>query len=254
MLKAERQDAMVELTDELQNLSIKEAAERLGVSEMTARRDLDDLAEEGRVARVRGGAQSLKPRESPVLQRERSQREKSVLHVAEKQAIGALAATLVEANDTLFLGTGTTVEAMAAQLPPVHLRVITNSLPVLSLLEQREDVDLYLLGGFFRRRMGAVVGSVAEATMERFGVSKAFIGVNGIAGGHAYTSTTEAGDVQRIALDQASQRYLLADPSKFDRRDFYSFYDLADVDAVVAGPGFSAEAKAAVEQYAPVIE
>ena len=69
---------------------------------------------------------------------------------------------LIEEGSTIFLGTGTTVEQMASMLPAFRLRIVTNSLSVFNLLEAREDCDLCLVGGMYRRRTAAFVGPTAE--------------------------------------------------------------------------------------------
>lgn len=253
MLKSERQDALARLTDELRTLTVRDAAERLDISEMTVRRDFDELAEQGRVRRVRGGARTCSQGRSLTISREFTRTEKQLLHVEEKRAIGRAAAELVDEGDTLFLGNGTTVEAMAAELPDCRLRIVTNSLPIFSTLDERADIELFLLGGLYRPGTGALVGPIAEEALANMGLAKAFVGVNGIHENKAFASNMEACALQRAALEAADRRYLLADASKFDRRDFFSFYDLDDLTAIVSDPGLADEARASAEQYTTVL-
>ncbi len=65
-------------------------------------------------------------------------------------------------------------------LPAFRLRIVTNSLSVFNLLEAREDCDLCLVGGMYRRRTAAFVGPMAEDTLRALGIDAAFIGTNGI--------------------------------------------------------------------------
>ncbi len=253
MLKSERQDALVRLTDEHRNLSVRAAARLLDISEMTVRRDLDELAEAGRLVRVRGGATSAAPAHGLTLSRERTRTERQLLHREAKREIGARAATLVSEGDTVFLGSGTTVEAMAANLPDLTLRVVTNSLPIFAVLEERSGMELFLLGGLYRPGTGALMGPLAEETLSRMGVTKAFVGVNGIHEDKAYASNMDACALQRVALDAADERYLLADASKFDRRDFYSFYSLDGLTAVVSEGDLPEAVRTATEQYTAVL-
>lgn len=121
------------------------------------------------------------------------------------------------------MGPGTTVEQMASILPAFRLRIVTNSLSVFNLLEAREDCDLCLVGGMYRRRTAAFVGPMAEDTLRALGIDAAYIGANGILDGDVSTSNMEEGRIQQLALSKADSRYLIADSSKIGKRDFYTF-------------------------------
>jgi len=100
----ERQNNIVTLLSRQGRLSVADIVEQFKVSEATARRDLETLADQGKVQRVHGGALPIKqaPPELPILQREQQQ-------ATAKQRIGAAAAALVRNGETVFLGSGTTV-------------------------------------------------------------------------------------------------------------------------------------------------
>lgn len=253
MIKAERQDRVRQLLEAQGTVSVKEISDALGVSDMTIRRDLEELANLGEIERVHGGARSANGRSRSMLRREYSHTEKRTKHAEEKLQIARAAVSLIEEDSTVFLGTGTTVEQMASILPSFHLRIITNSLSVFNLLENREDCELCLVGGMYRRRTAAFVGPTAESTLEALGIDTAFIGANGILGGGVSTSNMEEGHIQHLAFGKADARYLIADSSKIGKRDFYTFYHLSDLDAVVCEPEISAEDRAAVEEYTRVI-
>ena len=100
-----------------------------------------------------------------MLRHEYSHSEKRTKHAEEKLQIARRAVELIEEGSTIFLGTGTTVEQMASMLPTFRLRIVTNSLSVFNLLEAREDCELCLVGGMYRRRTAAFVGPTAEDTL-----------------------------------------------------------------------------------------
>lgn len=114
-----------------------------------------------------------------MLRHEYSHSEKRTKHAEEKLQIARRAVELIEEGSTIFLGTGTTVEQMASMLPAFRLRIVTNSLSVFNLLEAREDCELCLVGGMYRRRTAAFVGPTAEDTLRALGIDAAFIGANG---------------------------------------------------------------------------
>ena len=158
MIKAERQDKVRQLLEEQGTVSVKEISDALGVSDMTIRRDLEELASLGEIERVHGGARSAQSRPHAMLRHEYSHSEKRTKHAEEKLQIARRSVELIEEGSTIFLGTGTTVEQMASMLPAFRLRIVTNSLSVFNLLEAREDCELCLVGGVYRRRTAAFVG------------------------------------------------------------------------------------------------
>lgn len=97
---------------------------------------------------------------------------------------------------------------------------MTNSLSVYNLLEAREDCDLCLVGGMYRRRTAAFVGPTAEDALRALGIDAAFIGANGILDSDVSTSNMEEGRIQQLAFSKADSRYLIADSSKIGRRYF----------------------------------
>ena len=247
MIKAERQDKVRQLLEEQGTVSVKEISDALGVSDMTIRRDLEELASLGEIERVHGGARSAQSRPHAMLRHEYSHSEKRTKHAEEKLQIARRAVELIE------VGTGTTVEQMASMLPAFRLRIVTNSLSVFNLLEEREDCDLCLVGGMYRRRTAAFVGPTAEDTLRALGIDAAFLGANGILDGDVSTSNMDEGRIQQLAFSKADSRYLIADSSKIGKRDFFTFCRLDSLDAVVCEPSITAEDRTAIEEHTQVI-
>ena len=130
---------------------------------------------------------------------------------------------------------------------------MTNSLSAFSLLEAREDCELCLVDGMYRRRTAAFVGPMAGDALRALGIDTAFIGANGILDGYVSTSNMDEGRSQQLAFSKADARYLIADSSRMGRRDFCTFCRLDSLDAVVCEPGIAAEDRAAIEEHAQVI-
>ncbi|WP_345320754.1 DeoR/GlpR family DNA-binding transcription regulator [Candidatus Villigracilis proximus] len=123
----ERQQKLTRLLEQTGRLSVSQICDHFGVSEATARRDLETLSEQGKLQRVHGGAITVEqaPPELPILERETEQPD-------EKLRVGRAAAALIADNETVFLGSGTTVLEVARNVRNRrNLTVITNSLPVL---------------------------------------------------------------------------------------------------------------------------
>ncbi len=253
MIKAERQDRIRQLLVGQGTVSVKEISDSLGVSDMTIRRDLEELSSAGDIERVHGGARCVRNRTRSMLRHEYTHNEKRKQHAEEKLQIARTAVSLIEEDMTVFLGVGTTVEQMAAVLPPLHLRIITNSLSVFNILEERDDCELCLVGGMYRRRTGAFVGPIAEMALKTIGVDAAFIGANGVLGNDVSTSNMDEGNIQKMAFGKADSRYVIADSSKIGKRDFYTFCSLTDLDGLVCEAGIAPEQRQAVDEFTKVI-
>lgn len=172
----DRQANIVNLLARQGRLSVAEIVEQFRVSEATARRDLEALAEQGKLQRVHGGALAVKqaPPELPILQREQEQ-------FFEKQRIGQAAAALVQEGETVFLGSGTTVLEVARSLRSrQNLTVITNSLPVMNTLANLPGITLVALGGMLRPSELSFIGHITEQALAEVRADKVIIGVHAI--------------------------------------------------------------------------
>jgi DeoR/GlpR family transcriptional regulator of sugar metabolism len=173
-------------------------ASELGVTEDMIRRDLRDLSEAGICQRVYGGAVPLAP-ETPLVQRLGE-------HVEEKNALAGLAISLVKANQTIFLDSGSTNEAIALCLPQnLNLTVVTNAPLVAAALAGRTDLTLMTVGGRVDPKSGAAVGASAIREIQMIQADLCFLGacsVN-VEGGVAAFDPDEA-DVKRAFVRSSS--------------------------------------------------
>ncbi|CAN5283808.1 MAG: DeoR/GlpR transcriptional regulator [Euzebyales bacterium] len=187
-------------------------AERFGVSEMTIRRDLDELAKRGLVQRVRGGA--LEP---GCLRHEPPFHESTSSRMAEKERVGRAAARMVRPGDTVIIDVGTTALQLARYLHGREgLTVVTNNLAVYEELMPDEAIDILLLGGMVRRNYRSLVGFLTEDCLRGIRADLAFIGISGISDDLALLDSTVEEIPGKRAMVRASQHVvLLADGAKF---------------------------------------
>lgn len=251
MLKSQRHEQLMDLCSQRGVISVRQAAKIFGISEMTVRRDFDELASTGAVVREHGGirlpevAQSV-PSEIPYF-------DKLAVRQSEKQRIAQAACALIETDDTVFLGPGSTCAAIARALPPVRLRIVTNSIIALNMLQIHPGLEVCCLGGQYRRRSGSFIGPVAEDSLAPLGIDKCFIGTNGVMSGVISCSNLEEGRLQALACDRAASRFLVCDSSKLDQLDFYNFYNLDRIDSVITDAGASDEQRFAIESATSLI-
>jgi DeoR/GlpR family transcriptional regulator of sugar metabolism len=210
---SERQKQILELLSRKGNLSVLEIAEQFSISEATARRDLNTLADEGKIQRFFGGALltlRAKP-EEPILRRTHDQEE-------EKERIGRAAADQVQDGETIFLGSGTTVVQVAKNLKGKKLTVITNSLPVINLMSDYEGINLITLGGEFRASERSFIGHITEQSLQELRADKVIIGIHAISLEQGLTNDF----MQETLTDRAILRLgmkviIAADHTKFER-------------------------------------
>lgn len=264
MLKNERQRSILDLCEQYGVITVKFIQSQLDVSDMTIRRDLDELAEHHRLIRVHGGAQSIRSDEIATSERcneetdartimELSHLEKKEISIEEKRYIARNAVEKIKTGDTIFLGSGTTIELMTNYINDEKLRIVTNSLPVFNFLEGKKSLELYLVGGLYRKTTGAFVGSIANEAIQKLSIEKAFVGVNGIINNQVSTFSIEEGKFQQLVLHNAKEKYLVADAHKFEHGDFYNFYDLDKIDGLFTDYTISSELKKQYQQYTNII-
>jgi DeoR/GlpR family transcriptional regulator of sugar metabolism len=197
----------------------------LGVSGMTVRRDLQTLAEAGKVIRTYGGA-AMAGRIS--FEFEFLKRVKQ--HAAAKAAIGASAAALIEDGQSVLVDSGTTTLALARCLHgKQNLTVITTSLPMASHLQYDQQIAVLLLGGYVRAGSPDLAGALTEANLETLHADVAFIGADGIdTRGAVYNHSPEVARMLTKMAAAASRVYVVADHSKLGRTALWRFGHLRD--------------------------
>ncbi len=210
----ERQQQILQLLNREQRISVTEICEHLSISEATARRDLEALAEQGKLQRVHGGAILLEqaPPELPILERETEQAQ-------EKVRIGRAAADLIADNETVFLGSGTTILEVARNLRGRrNLTVITNSLLVLNTLTGLTEITVIALGGMLRDTELSFIGHITEQALAEVRADKVLIGARAISLEQGLTNDYLPETMtDRAILKVGRETIIVADHTKVNR-------------------------------------
>jgi DeoR family transcriptional regulator, fructose operon transcriptional repressor len=218
-------------------------AQDLNVSEMTIRRDLTELAQQGKVKRVRGGVRVL--RRTDALALTPTDRQAQTEH-----AIAEAAADQIADGETIFLDNGSTALALAQalrrrELP--NLRVVTNAVAVSALLCS-DSASVIQLGGEVRGT-GAVVGQQAIRLIEAMRFDRCFLcadGYNvefGISGKHLPEI-----EVKRAAMQHATRIALIAESSGWGKQSMLRIANLRDIHCLVTDDALDAQARSAMAE------
>jgi DeoR family fructose operon transcriptional repressor len=225
-----RRKAMLEIIHSQDELSVKDLATKLAISEITIRRDLTILAEKGLISRTHGGAMKPDTEKRPV---DFAGKQRS--HNEHKEYIGSLAARYISDNDVIFMDCGSTVFTLCQHLIQLNsLTVITNSLPVVAEFLAYPQIKVNLVGGEVDHQRRAVHGLVALEHMARYRANKAFVGIDGIslANGLMAQSETEAETTKAMA-SRATETFLLCDSSKIEKEAYLQFAPLSLIQHLV---------------------
>lgn len=231
---AERQSRIVEMVMAQGAVTIADICEAFGVSDMTARRDLNELDRRGLLRRVHGGAVANFGRsyEPPFTTRATKQQEAKI-------SIGRRAAELIYDGDSVALDVGTTtLEIVPGLVGKKNLTIVTSCLQianrVVDLLSLEIDARLILTGGIVRPRELSLIGALAEHTYRELHVDKAFIGIGGISLEDGLTEYNfEDAQIKKMLIQSAKEKIVVADGSKFGVTTFASVAPLEAVDIVV---------------------
>jgi DeoR/GlpR family transcriptional regulator of sugar metabolism len=243
-LAAERLTQMCAILRTSHVARVEELSERLEVSPATVRRDLSELEERGLVRRVHGGAVSIESRlDEPLFD------DKTSLAASEKRGIAGMAATMINAADTIYLDGGSTVLELASLLKErTDITVVTNSLRA-GIELSGIGPHLIMTGGTLRRRSQTVVGGLSQSVLGEIHVDKAFMGTIGIALNEGLTTTnTDEAFTKKLAMSRASQVVLLADSSKIGVVSFAHAGDIGDIDTLITDANAPAEFVSKLEE------
>jgi DeoR family transcriptional regulator, fructose operon transcriptional repressor len=226
MMVGERRRKIVDVLQSDDRAQVGELAARFGVSQSTIRRDLQLLSESGVVERTHGGV-------LPPSRFEPSFGQKETENRGQKRAISRAAAELVQPGHTVFLDSGTTTLELARELRIRNdITIASNSVPIAVELANR--VRLILTGGSVKESTLALVGPIAERSIEQMHVDIAFIGMNGVSSEAGFTTPTWEEAATKVRMIRAGRlAVVLADSSKLGTVTFAHVARPDEVDLLI---------------------
>jgi DeoR family transcriptional regulator, glycerol-3-phosphate regulon repressor len=225
----ERQESILDLLRSEGRVEVEGLSMRFDVTSQTIRKDLAELCDRGLAARTHGGARRLET----VANRE--YHERRMVQGPQKEAIAALAASLIPDHCSVSLNIGTTTEQVARALAGhTGLVVISNNINIITQLLPARMKELILVGGAVRPADGAIVGEDAVEFISRYKVDYAVIGASALdPDGAILDYDAREVSVARAILRNSRQRICVCDGSKFDQSAPVRICDVGDLDYFV---------------------
>ena len=235
MLTTHRKQQILSLLKRNGQVIAKDVSQSMGVSEDTIRRDLRELAQEGLLQRVHGGALPASPAVADFAGRE-------LLTPDGKVAIGRAAARMIQPGQVVILDGGTTARQVARHIPlDLKATVVTHSPTIALELVNHPDVEVILIGGRMFKHSVVAVGSAAIEAIAQIHADTYFMGVTGI---HPKTGLTtgdyEEAAVKRALSHAAAETIVLASSEKLNAASPYAVISLAETSGIITEQGAAA--------------
>lgn len=238
-----RHAAILDLLKEDQQVNVRDLAQRLSVSEMTVRRDMARLEDQGFLVRTHGGG--VTTGKLNFLHSTMPEMNVSV----EKTAIGKLAASLVKPEQTIMLDAGTTALQVALNLPQdTGITVATVSLCVAQAL-YGSGLDILLIGGYLRKEFPSMYGPMTEKALADFHVDILFAGCDGASSTEGfYIGDLYLSNLEKAMIRIANNVVIVAESEKFKRRAFVRYAKPENIHCIVTDSGLSDEDRKCLEE------
>jgi DeoR family ulaG and ulaABCDEF operon transcriptional repressor len=240
VLERERHHLILKIVAERSFASVGDLVELLSASEATIRRDINSLAERGEIKRIRGGAESLKPRHQAHLVGVPFAMNQAI-NVPQKRAIARAAAALISPGESIIINGGTTTFALVEFLSDQELDILTNSFPIAAQLLATSGNRITLPGGTIFREQNVVLSPYENDSIENFLGDKLFTSCYGVNRFGIMEADPLIVQAQRKLLKRSEKVVVMADSTKLKRKSSMVVAALKDITTLITDSGASAE-------------
>ena len=232
MLAEDRRAYILKLLENRSSVTVTELSTAFGLSEVSVRKLLSCMEQEGLIKRTWGGAVSA----YGSLQ-EFSHKEKEPVRLAEKISIARAAYDCIADGDAVFIDCGTTTIHLARLIrtgKKRNLMVATTGLNIAMELAEAEDISVIVIGGELRHRILSCTGTFAENMLRTMFFDKGFISGNHLTLEHGFTTpSVQEAKLKRMIMDNCKEHYITIDYTKFGDDSLSLVAPIAELDAVV---------------------
>jgi DeoR family ulaG and ulaABCDEF operon transcriptional repressor len=244
MLEKQRQQLILDILSEHRFSSVRTLSDQLNSSEATIRRDINKLAKQDKLRKIRGGAELLNPGERtshrPQLKGSTFLVDKEK-HTDTKRLIARKAVSLCEDGESIIINGGSSTYMMGEFLAGRQLNILTNSFYLAHDLMDNSDNQVTLPGGEIYRRQGIILSAFENDTIQYYHGTKMFMGTPGIGEFGVMESDPLLIRAEQKLRKQADQLIILADSSKLGNRSNFIFETLDNVDVLITDSNASRE-------------
>lgn len=209
-------------------VTVNELVEKLNVTRMTINRYLNYLNDQNLIIKTHGGAVI-----NDTLKIDLAYIERRNINSKEKKYIAKIAANLINDGDIIFISPSTTNELILKYIGKKRIRVYTNSLYIFQTYKNNKNIELFLIGGYFRNSSGSFYGDITEKIIDFLNFDIAFFSANGILDNSVTILSKNESNLQNKIIKKSKQNYLLIDYTKFDQKKLYEISKLNKFTAVL---------------------
>lgn len=226
-------------------VKVSELADALGVTQTTIRKDLKFLEAQGVLQRAHGSAISPSQQIMDI-----NLSAKKLINFEAKQKIAQKAASLIEADDSILIASGSTITLFAEALKPKgRLNIVSISVNISAQLGDVPGITVMQVGGILYTNTFSVLGAEASNTIENLFCSKVFFGVDGIDLEYGLTcGTGEEARITKKMMQSSQTKIVLSDSSKIGQRGFARICEVEEIDILITDSGISEEARQRIEK------
>ena len=232
--KSERMKTIIQILQNCNGASIQHLANKLDVSEMTIRRDLDVLHSNKLITLIKGVA-IFNSQDTSLYKKEYNLSVENVKHTPEKIKIGQMAASLIKPNDVVIIDSGTTTYFLAKAIPEnIPLTVISYNMNILTEIYKKNNCKIICPGGYYHSNIQMFQSPEGISLISRTCANKAFVSAAGISNKLDVTCVEQYEiDTKKSIIKAAMTKVLLVDSTKFDKICPAMFATISDFDIII---------------------
>ncbi len=232
-----RESEIVQLVDQERKILVKDLATRLNVSEVTIRKDLDKLESCGIIIRRHGYA--LKKNTADITNR-------LSINYETKCRIAKKACSLIDDNETVIIGSGSTCALLAEEIAKSKpgVTIITNSIYIVDHVSKLGNNKVILLGGEYQKDAQVMIGPLVRSCVKQYFVNKIFLGTDGYMKNVGFMgSNTLRTEAIATMAESASNVIILTDSSKFNKKGLLVQFRESQIYQIITDKGISDDLK-----------
>lgn len=238
----QRQDKIIEILTKRKKVEVNTLSEKLGVSKVTIRKDLNILEEQGLLKHTHGFAVLSDPQDLKV---------RLTVNYCQKIKIAKKAAELVSDGDTIMIESGSVCALLAKVLGESrkHITIITISCFIADFVSSYSNIQVFLTGGKFQTGSKVLVGSLAKDLLRKFHVKYLFLGTDGFSVKDGfYNNNISRAEIGEVMAEQAENVVILTDSSKFCHGNLIHQFSFDKVTEVISDSNITKQAKNVIKK------